>query len=78
MSKIKRKLSYSVVLIVFGISFASSQPSSVVISTQQSKEGYSQDFVQHHNKCQPIQIPYVLFSCFFKDIFINENINFVQ
>ena len=59
MSKIKRKLSYSLILITVVISLASSQPSSVVISTQQSKERYSQDFVQNHNKCEPIAIPYV-------------------
>lgn len=60
MSKIKRKLSYSVFLVILELCFIASQPSSVVISTQQqSKERLSQDYVQTHNKCEPITIPYV-------------------
>lgn len=62
MSKIKRKMNYCgiFIIILIEISSASSQPSSVLISTQQqSKEKNSQDFIQTHNKCEPITIPYV-------------------
>lgn len=60
MSKIKRKINYIVILIVIQSCLAVSQPSSVVISTQQqSKERYGQEFAPSHDKCEPINIPYV-------------------
>lgn len=60
MSKIKMKINFSVILIIIKICLVASQPSSVVISTQQqTKERYGQDQIQSHNKCVPISIPYV-------------------
>lgn len=66
MSRIKRNINYSVILIIIESCLVASQPSSVVISTQQqTKDHYSQDFVQTHNKCEPISIPYVFSSFLF-------------
>lgn len=58
MSKIKMKFTVIVILILIKACVAASQPSSVLISTQQqTKERYSQEQLQSHNKCEPITIP---------------------
>ncbi|CRL00025.1 CLUMA_CG013313, isoform A, partial [Clunio marinus] len=54
------------------ISLVCSQPSSVLISTQQqSKERYSQEIIENHNKCEPITIPLCLSIQYNKTIFPN-------
>lgn len=58
MSRIKMKTSLSVIIILIEACVVASQPSSVLISTQQqTKERYSQEQLQRHNKCEPITIP---------------------
>lgn len=60
----KLQFSFTIIIIVTQISLVASQPSSVVISTQQqTKERFSHgDHIEHnhnlnHNKCELITIP---------------------